>query len=459
MKRVAATGVVLLGLLLSRSAGAQRAGMTPEGAREVEESLRRGEGLAVHERFLNVVSRGPLLSFYCAWASLLMNDDKDAEESFRVAESLDSGLKARRAEAYVSVARFLDSKSPKSLESGGRVVFFVNEAGKAGGTVPGDDGRWYAAKESKLKADRIAGQKVMTDATRLMKSGRWATARDLLTEEVRKGSEDPRVHQGLAKALILTDNTRDASGHTYFAIKADPSLRVAYLSDFVEVSRVLYADPETRKGRAKDILGMLREVDRSGVSFGPDDDRWIKEKLPEMQLAVSSIEVTRRIAEEGGVNGAVRSLESDVALAKGRRTQADMRALSTALESYAVGYGKYPASGDLGKLGADLTPTHIKVMPRVDGWGNLYRIEISSTRNDYRITSAGADGVFDVRSPLAASPAGVDIPRPRPGPRNGPGDDPGTDLVLENGVFVRWWKGSPTPAGSESLIPGTNTKR
>ena len=234
---------------------------------------------------------------------------------------------------------------------------------------------------------------------------------------------------------------------------------MAYLGDCVEVSRFLYADPETRKGRAKDILGMLREADRSGVSFGPNDDRWIKEKLPEMQLAVSSIEVTRRIAEEGSVSGAVQSLERDVALAKGRRTQADMRALSTALESYAVSYGKYPASGDVGKLGADLTPTHIKVMPRVDGWGNPYKIEISSTRNDYRITSAGADGVFDVRPALAASPTGVDIPRPRPGPKNGPGDDPGTDLVLENGVFVRWWKGSPTPAGSESLIAGTNTKR
>jgi len=126
---------------------------------------------------------------------------------------------------------------------------------------------------------------------------------------------------------------------------------VACLSDSVEVSRFLYADPETRKGRAKDILGMLREADRSGVSFGPNDDRWIKEKLPEMQLAVSSMKVTRRIAEEGSVSGAVQSLERDVALAKGRRTQADMRALSTALESYAVSYGKYPASGDVESSG------------------------------------------------------------------------------------------------------------
>lgn len=459
MKRVVAAGVVLLGLSLSRPAGATWDEMSQEGARDIEASLRRGEGMAVRERFQRMVRREPKLNFYYAWASLLTRDDKDAEESFRVAESLDPNLKTRRAEVYVSVARFLDSESPKSFGSRGRVVFFVNEADKAGGTVPGDDGRWYVTRDRKLKTDRIAGHKAVTEATQLMKAGKWDKARDLLMEEARRGSEDPRVHQALAKALILSGNTRDASDHAYFAVKADPRLRAASLADFVEVSRILYADPETRKGRAKDILGMLKELDRSGVSFTPDDDRWIKEKLPEMQFAASLMEVTKRIAEEGSVDGAVRSLERDIALAKVRRTQADMRSFSTAFEAYAIDYGKYPASENLGKLEADLMPTFIKVLPRTDAWENPYRVEISSTRNDYRITSAGADGLFEMRPPLAASPTGVAIPKPKPGPGNGPGDDPGTDLVLENGVFVRWWNGSPTPVRSESLVPGTTTKK
>jgi len=69
---------------------------------------------------------------------------------------------------------------------------------------------------------------------------------------------------------------------------------------------------------------------------------------------------------------------------------------------------------------------------------------------DYRITSSGADGVFENR-PRLATRAGA---RPKSEPGMGASADIGTDLVYENGLFIRWWSGLPaaTAPGSQGLF-------
>ncbi len=153
-----------------------------------------------------------------------------------------------------------------------------------------------------------------------------------------------------------------------------------------------------------------------------------------------------------------KSADRDAALAKARRTQGDIRVIATALEAYAIDFNMYPPSGDLEKLEGELAPTYLKALPRTDAWGNPYRVEVSAKRLTYRVTSAGSDGVFEKRPPLADPAPGATLSSPEPGPGKGPGDDPGTDLVFEGGFFVRWWKGLPTPPGSEPLVPATPAK-
>ncbi len=147
------------------------------------------------------------------------------------------------------------------------------------------------------------------------------------------------------------------------------------------------------------------------------------------------------------------SAEKETDLSKTLRTLDDAKAVATALEAYAVDNNSYPPSSEPGKLESELVPTYVKALPRLDAWGRAFRVEFSPRRLTYRVASAGADGVFEKRAPLADPAPDAHLAPPKRGPGRGPGDDPGTDLVLEGGTVVRWWKGLPTPAGSEALVP------
>ena len=123
----------------------------------------------------------------------------------------------------------------------------------------------------------------------------------------------------------------------------------------------------------------------------------------------------------------VRELERSIEKAKARRTEGDIRILATAFEAYAVNKNKYPA-GTPDELEKLLSPTYVRVMPRVDAWGTPYRIEVSSDRQNYRITSAGADRTFEKRGPLGCPEdkgTAVEL------------SDPRRDLVFYNGGFVQ----------------------
>ena len=81
-----------------------------------------------------------------------------------------------------------------------------------------------------------------------------------------------------------------------------------------------------------------------------------------------------------------------------RRTVADMRALSTAIEAYQTDQTDetYPAASDLAGLKAQLKGiTMSQKFPEKDMWGHPYEYVVSPDRHHYRIVSAGADGIFE----------------------------------------------------------------
>lgn len=96
-----------------------------------------------------------------------------------------------------------------------------------------------------------------------------------------------------------------------------------------------------------------------------------------------------------------------------KRTAADMRMLATAVETYGVAHGAYPA--DAGEL-ADA--------PRLDAWGHALKYE--RTAEGYTITSAGKDGQFDTTT-AAGTTQNFDC-----------------DIVFSNGAFVQYPDGLVT---------------
>jgi general secretion pathway protein G len=76
---------------------------------------------------------------------------------------------------------------------------------------------------------------------------------------------------------------------------------------------------------------------------------------------------------------------------KQKRTMADLRAIGTALEAYAVDHNMYPTATTAAALKDAIEPRYIKAMPTIDGWGHA--IEASSSDAAYKLYSRGKDGV------------------------------------------------------------------
>ena len=106
---------------------------------------------------------------------------------------------------------------------------------------------------------------------------------------------------------------------------------------------------------------------------------------------------------------AIPNLLNAIQRAKQKRSMADLRAIGTAAETYAVDYNRYPtaagfalpspvtmpAAGDT--LGGTLLqnsvqPTYIKLCPLKDGWNSWFLYKTSNNNQDYVTASCGKDG-------------------------------------------------------------------
>jgi type II secretory pathway pseudopilin PulG len=126
-----------------------------------------------------------------------------------------------------------------------------------------------------------------------------------------------------------------------------------------------------------------------------------------------------------------------LAKAKQKRTMADLRAWSVALEEYRVDHGgAVPEAGSLDALAGALDPSVASDLSRVDGWRNRIRYACWSEVPEvggcdtYRLVSPGRDGDFEHEDPALYEPAALE--------RN----DYEADLVMSDGYFLRY----PAPA-------------
>ena len=93
---------------------------------------------------------------------------------------------------------------------------------------------------------------------------------------------------------------------------------------------------------------------------------------------------------------AVPNLINAVNRGRQKRTMADLRTLGTALETYAVENGSYPATDgwvDSTTLSDELAPRYIVQVPATDAWESPIRYW--SDGEHYRLLSMGKDGVQD----------------------------------------------------------------
>ena len=151
--------------------------------------------------------------------------------------------------------------------------------------------------------------------------------------------------------------------------------------------------------------------------------------LIELLIVVAIIGIIVAIAVVNMINAIQR--------AKQKRSMADIKSLSSALEAYATDYNSYPAAAGyslpsglalptatLGSAAGLLSPTYLRVAPLSAGWNSWYLYAASAGRTDYPVRSSGADGL------------------PQASPVFGPTTDFNADIVLVDGAFVQFPEGA-----------------
>ncbi|MDH3626613.1 MAG: type II secretion system protein GspG [Acidobacteriota bacterium] len=76
--------------------------------------------------------------------------------------------------------------------------------------------------------------------------------------------------------------------------------------------------------------------------------------------------------------------------AKQKRTMADLRTVSSAIEHYSVDNTNYPMVNTIAGLQSALVPLYTESIPSEDGWSNTYVVD--SVPFEYTIASGGKDG-------------------------------------------------------------------
>ncbi len=96
---------------------------------------------------------------------------------------------------------------------------------------------------------------------------------------------------------------------------------------------------------------------------------------------------------------AIPNLLNAIQRGKQKRAMADIRAIATAAEAYAVDNNVYPAAGYsrftmqfATAISSQVSPTYIKQIPEKDAWGMYYLYASSNNSQQYQVISDGRDG-------------------------------------------------------------------
>jgi len=147
--------------------------------------------------------------------------------------------------------------------------------------------------------------------------------------------------------------------------------------------------------------------------------------LIELLIVVAIIGIIAAIAIPNLLNAIDRS--------KQKRTMADIKAIGTAVESYAIDTNFYPIAttmasiSSLGAANMGLEPVYLKVIPTKDGWSGLlyYGSDSGGAGSEYTLESYGKDKKQSTAS-------------------KGATNDFDCDIIYQNGVFTAYPDGVQT---------------
>jgi general secretion pathway protein G len=93
---------------------------------------------------------------------------------------------------------------------------------------------------------------------------------------------------------------------------------------------------------------------------------------------------------------AIPSLLSAKQRSNQKQTMGDLRSIGTAVDLYSIDCKTYPICNDIDELAELLQPNYMRIVPKLDGWGNPFKYEVKNDGKDYCLISRGKDGVQDV---------------------------------------------------------------
>lgn len=117
---------------------------------------------------------------------------------------------------------------------------------------------------------------------------------------------------------------------------------------------------------------------------------------------------------------------------KQKRTMSDIRAISMAIEDYAIDHDAYPVASDIDDLRDILVPGYAEQLTALDAWG--HRLLVASDDAGYEIISTGKDGVSQGCDSGAVQ--GFDA-----------------DICFADGEFTQW-PGKAQPEEPDTTLPG-----
>jgi type II secretion system protein G len=120
---------------------------------------------------------------------------------------------------------------------------------------------------------------------------------------------------------------------------------------------------------------------------------------------------------------AIPNLLNAINRGKQKRTMADLRSISTAIESYSVDNTTYPSVTTMSALSGVIEPVYMTTIPASDGWGRSFAVDSSSV--GYTVWSGGSDG-GSLNYVGGATTRFTD------------------SIVFANGQFAQWPEGSQT---------------
>ena len=124
---------------------------------------------------------------------------------------------------------------------------------------------------------------------------------------------------------------------------------------------------------------------------------------------------------------AIPNLLNAIQRGKQKRTMADIRAIGTAVESYAVDANSYPRgvttlTNVRSSVEAHISPSFIRDAPDTDGWGGDLLYQSNARGSEYTIISYGKDGVRSTASFRKTT-------------------DFDCDIIYQDGGFTAWPEG------------------